>query len=53
MFDFTKSEFQRTVIALVGALVLSTACIGAAVGPARAAEVGKSVVTAPATPVNA
>jgi len=36
-----KTEFQRTFVALVGALVLSSACIGAAVGPARAAELSK------------
>jgi hypothetical protein len=38
MFAFDKIDFQRITIALVGALVLSTACVGAAVAPAEAAE---------------
>lgn len=38
MFKFDKIEMQRIVTAAVGALVLSTACVSAAVGPARAAE---------------
>ena len=40
MFSINGNETQRTLVAMVAALVLSTACVGAAVGPARAAEVG-------------
>ena len=32
----SQSQFTRTLIALVGALVMSTVAIGAAVGPAQA-----------------
>ena len=38
MFKFNKAELQRIATAAVGALVLTTACVSAAVGPARAAE---------------
>jgi hypothetical protein len=38
MFNFDKIDLQRIVTAAVGALVLSTACIGAAVAPAGAFE---------------
>ncbi len=34
MFDFTS--FQRIATAAVGALVISTACVAAAIGPAAA-----------------
>ena len=30
-------DIRRTVAAAIGALILSTACVGAAVGPAQAA----------------
>ena len=43
MFDFTS--FQRTATALVGALVLSTACITAAVGPGHAVQPHTAAVT--------
>ncbi len=38
MANFGSLDFQRIAAAAVGALVLSTACISAAVGPARAVE---------------
>ncbi len=38
MFKFDKTDLQRIATAAVGALVLTTACVSAAVGPARAAE---------------
>ena len=38
MFNFFNIDITRVVTAAVGAFVLSTACIGAAVGPARAVE---------------
>ena len=38
MFNFDKIELQRIATAAVGALVLTTACVGAAVAPARAIE---------------
>ena len=38
MFGIDKIDLQRILTAAVGALVLTTACVGAAVGPARAAE---------------
>ncbi|HEX8533576.1 MAG TPA: hypothetical protein VF662_05355 [Allosphingosinicella sp.] len=38
MTDFFNIDINRIVTAAVGALVLSTACIAAAVAPARAVE---------------
>ena len=38
MFKIDTTDLQRVVTAIVGALVLSTACVGAAVAPARAVE---------------
>ena len=43
MLGFDKIDLQRIATAAVGALVLTTACVGAAVGPARAAETGPVV----------
>jgi len=43
---FTTDRFAQVVTALAGALVLSTLSIGAAVGPARAAEPGQSWISA-------
>jgi TonB family protein len=43
MFNLDTVDFQRIATATVGALVLSTACVAAAVVPARAAEAPKSV----------
>lgn len=37
MTGFDKNEIQRIGLALVGAIVLATACVGAAVAPAAAA----------------
>ena len=36
MFAFDKKDFQRFAVSTVGAIVLSTACVVAAVGPAHA-----------------
>jgi hypothetical protein len=36
MFNFTNLDLRRMATAAVGALVLSTACVGAAVAPAGA-----------------
>ena len=35
---FDKTEMQRFLVSAVGALAVSTTCIGAAVGPAWAAN---------------
>lgn len=43
---FSNFDFRRTVTAAVAALVFSTVCIGAAVGPAAHA----ATVSAPAAP---
>ena len=36
MFDFTT--FQRTATAAIGAIILSTACVAAAVGPGHSVQ---------------
>ena len=38
MFNFDRTAFQRTATAALGALVLTTTAVTAAVGPARAVE---------------
>lgn len=38
MFHFDFTNFQRAAFAAVGALILSTTAVTAAVGPARAVE---------------
>ena len=38
MFNFANIDINRIATAAVGALVLSTACVGAAVAPAQAVE---------------
>jgi hypothetical protein len=43
MFKFDKSDFQRTVAAALGALILSTTMVVSAVGPARAIETSPTV----------
>jgi hypothetical protein len=48
MFNFDRTEIQRMVVAAVGALLLSTAAISAAIGPAFAVESGP-VLSAHAT----
>ena len=35
---FATFEFQRTAVAVIGALMLTVVSVGAAVGPARAIE---------------
>ncbi len=48
MFNFIHIDINRIATAAVGALVLSTACIGAAVGPARAVETDTTIQVAQA-----
>ena len=43
MTNFFNIDRNRIVTAAVGALLLSTACVGAAVAPARAVETGASI----------
>ncbi len=38
MFKFDRTDFQRFAVAAVGALILSTAAVTAAVGPAMTVE---------------
>jgi hypothetical protein len=46
MFAITKSDVQRIIVSSIGALILSVACVGSAVGPARAAEASAPLSTA-------
>ncbi|WP_380873811.1 hypothetical protein ACFB49_43950 [Sphingomonas sp. DBB INV C78] len=39
MFKFDKSNVQRVAVSLVGALMLSAACVTAAVAPVKAASI--------------
>jgi hypothetical protein len=39
MFGLDKIDFQRIVVAVIGAAMLSSLCVGAAVGPAEASTV--------------
>jgi len=39
MTKFDKTDIQRFLVSAIGALAVSAACVGAAVGPARAAEI--------------
>ncbi|HEV2747577.1 MAG TPA: hypothetical protein VGW34_09805 [Allosphingosinicella sp.] len=48
MFNFDKIDLQRIATAAVGALILTTACVGAAVAPARAVETAPIQVSATA-----
>lgn len=43
MFKFDTIDLQQIATAAVGAVILSTACIGAAVGPARAIETDRTI----------
>jgi energy-converting hydrogenase Eha subunit E len=43
MFKFDKIDLQRIATAAVGAFVLTVVSVGAAVGPARAVEMDRSV----------
>jgi hypothetical protein len=38
MFNFDKIDIQRVAVAALGAIILSTVSVTAAVGPARAIE---------------
>ncbi len=47
MFDFDKIDLQRMTVAMIGALLLSSVCIGAAVAPAEASTpvpIGQALV---------
>jgi hypothetical protein len=49
MFKFDSIDLQRIATAAIGALVLTTVSVGAAVGPARAVETDQTVaISAPA-----
>ena len=52
MFNFDPIDFQRIATAAVGALVLTAACVGAAVGPARAIETSPAFTLAAAAPAS-
>lgn len=52
MFNFDTIDLQRIATAAVGALVLSTACVAAAVGPARAIETSPAFAVAAAAPAS-
>lgn len=43
MTNFFNTDFSRVATAAVGALVLTTACVGAAVAPARAVETDTTI----------
>ncbi|NIJ07475.1 hypothetical protein FHS31_001071 [Sphingomonas vulcanisoli] len=42
MFTFDKKDFQRFAVSTVGAVILSAACVIAAVGPVHAADVSQA-----------
>jgi hypothetical protein len=44
MTKFDKTDIQRFLVSAIGALAVSATCVGAAVGPAKAAEVDAPVV---------
>jgi hypothetical protein len=46
MFKFDSIDLQRIGIAAIGAFVLTVVSVGAAVGPARAVEMDRSVSAA-------
>ena len=43
MSNFFNIDLNRVATAAIGALVLSTACVGAAVAPARAVETDTTI----------
>ncbi|MBA3676188.1 MAG: hypothetical protein H0W74_02135 [Sphingosinicella sp.] len=43
MFKFATSDIQRIAVAALGALILTTTFVGAAVAPARAIETAPAV----------
>ncbi len=45
---FFNLDFSRIATAAVGALVLTTACVGAAVAPARAVETDRTIAASDA-----
>jgi hypothetical protein len=47
-----KADFLRTVVATIGALVLTTTMVTAAVGPARVAETTPVVYAGPVAEVS-
>lgn len=49
MFKVEKIELQRIGVAAIGALVLTAASVGAAVAPARAVEMDRSIQVAQAS----
>jgi hypothetical protein len=51
MIDFNK--FQRSATAAVGAIVISAACVGAAIGPAATAGTPSTVYAAVQAPASA
>jgi hypothetical protein len=53
MIKFDKADFQRFLVSAIGALVVSATCVGAAVGPARAAEVRAPLTAVAHTTSNA
>ena len=53
MFNFFNIDITRIATAAVGALVLSTMFVGAAVGPARAVETSTIQVAQPGTVLGA
>jgi Pyruvate/2-oxoacid:ferredoxin oxidoreductase gamma subunit len=53
MSNFFNIDINRIATAAIGALVLSTACIGAAVAPARAVETDTALQLAQADAVPA
>ncbi len=46
MFKSSKIDLQRIAAAAIGAFLLTTVSVGAAVGPARAVEMDRSVSAA-------
>jgi hypothetical protein len=49
MFKFDKIDLQRIATAAIGAFILTVISVGAAVGPARAVEMDRSVSAAAET----
>lgn len=48
MFKFDTIDLQQIGTAAICAIILSTACVGAAVGPARAVETDRTIQIAAA-----
>lgn len=42
MLTFDKKDLQRFVVSTVGAIILATTCVVAAVGPVHAADISKA-----------